>query len=78
MISHADKMLWIAMNDKFADPQLRERLVATGDAILIYRDPNPHWGNADGSAAKGANTMGMYLMHLRAYFQNAGPKAASV
>lgn len=50
---------------KFADPDLRARLLATGDAELVEGNDwgDVFWGRCDGA---GANHMGRILMSLRA------------
>jgi len=56
---------------KFADPDLRARLLATGDALLIEgnRHEDSHWGQCSCEkhrAWPGANHLGRMLMGLRA------------
>ena len=48
---------------KFSNPELREKLLATGDAILFEDNPeDPYWGIGDGT---GASWLGRCLMQVR-------------
>lgn len=55
----------MALNAKFTQhPELRERLVGTGDAKLVEDTENDtYWG--DGGDGRGKNMLGVLLMELR-------------
>ncbi len=52
------------LGSKFADPQLRSRLLETQNRALIFKGPgaDPFWGIVDGA---GENALGQLLMKLR-------------
>ena len=54
--------------EKFADPELKEKLLATGDADLIEINDwgDTYWGVCEG---KGSNYLGKLLMMVREYYQ---------
>lgn len=53
------------LEKKFRDPELKTRLLATGDATLVHKAPwDAYWG--DGPDGKGQNLQGQLLMALRA------------
>lgn len=60
-----DKVMLDILRIKFAIPELREKLLATGDAALV--EGNNHgdrfWGVCNG---KGLNMLGILLMRVRA------------
>jgi len=61
-------MKW-ALWHKFTHPQLRSRLLATGDRDLIEASPiDDYWG--EGKHGTGLNMLGVLLMQLRAKLRN--------
>ncbi len=59
-----DGVMLECLRSKFAWPHLREKLLATGDAILIEgnRHGDKYWGQV---AGEGKNTLGKLLMQVR-------------
>lgn len=59
-----DSVMHTCLKSKFQNPELREKLLATGDAVLI--EGNNHgdryWGMVNG---EGKNRLGMLLMKVR-------------
>ncbi|WP_051942613.1 GTP cyclohydrolase II [Streptacidiphilus rugosus] len=51
------------VEEKFRDPELRARLLATGGAELVADEADTFWGGCSG---KGQNSMGLILMAVRA------------
>ena len=53
-----------ALREKFSDSALREKLLDTGDAILIESSPSDYyWG--EGATHTGKNRLGVLLMEVR-------------
>lgn len=61
-----DAVMLTALRAKFSQhPDLRQRLLATGDALLIEHTPrDAYWG--DGADGRGLNRLGQLLMQVRA------------
>ncbi len=61
-----DKIMREAVFAKFDQhPDLRETLLATGDAALVeHTDKDSYWGN--GGDGSGCNMLGVILMEVRA------------
>jgi len=60
-----DAVMLTALNAKFwsTNKELGEKLVATGDAVLVEDNPrDSYWGIGDGS---GQNKLGRFLMEVR-------------
>jgi len=58
------------LRTKFTNPKLRERLLATGDAVLHEDNPDdPYWGLGDGS---GKSMLGKLLMQVREEILSSG------
>ena len=66
-----DDVMHAILQAKFAAPQLRAALVATGDAELIEGNHwgDVYWGRVDG---RGRNQLGRTLMRIRADIRRAG------
>jgi ribA/ribD-fused uncharacterized protein len=64
-----DDIMYDALMAKFtAHPELREILLATGDAQLVeHTDKDNYW--ADGGDGTGKNMLGILLMRLRDHFR---------
>lgn len=64
-----EKVMCIALKAKFSqNPELRQRLLDTGDAILVHYAPwDGYWGT--GRNGDGKNRHGYLLMKLRQHFQ---------
>lgn len=63
-----EQVMWDGLYAKFTQhPQLKQRLLETGDALLIEGNTwhDTYWGMCDG---KGANRLGTMLMSLREVF----------
>ena len=56
--------MWIGLNEKFKDPVLRAKLLATGDQELAEENTwgDMFWGTCNG---QGKNRLGILLMHMR-------------
>lgn len=54
--------------DKFNDPGLRTKLLATGDAMLVEGNSwgDEFWGRCEG---RGYNILGVILMEIRGYYR---------
>ena len=62
-------IMWVLLTEKFRDPKLREQLLATGDAVLIWRNRSDRfWGQVKG---EGENWLGKHLMNIRKKLQNS-------
>jgi ribA/ribD-fused uncharacterized protein len=61
-----DEVMLAALRAKFTQhPELRDLLLATGDALLVEHTTNDHyWG--DGGDGSGQNRLGALLMQVRA------------
>lgn len=71
-IAKKDQVMYVALIAKFTQyPDLKEKLLATGDALLIEDSPKDmYWGGAlDGSK----NRLGELLMELRTKLRNVAP-----
>ncbi len=57
-------VMWQCLREKFKDPELRGKLLATGDAKLVEGNAwkDFYWGVCDG---KGENWLGRLLMEVR-------------
>ncbi len=51
-------------------PQLRALLMSTGNADLVFSDPDTTWG--DGQIGQGMNWLGHALMRVRSRFREEG------
>ena len=64
-----DSVMYDCLKSKFQNSEMKEKLIATGDAILI--EGNNHgdryWGAVNG---EGQNRLGRLLMHIRDEFKN--------
>ena len=64
-----DSVMYICLKSKFQNSEMREKLLATGDAILI--EGNSHgdryWGAVNG---EGQNRLGRLLMQIRDELKN--------
>lgn len=62
------KIMHMLLLQKFADPVLQEKLLATGDAELEEGNwwGDKFWGVCDG---EGQNMLGRLLMQVRSYYQ---------
>ena len=71
-----ERVLYRLMKQKFSNPGLKQRLLATGDAVLIHVDKEDlYWGK--NYAGKGENRLGVLLMQLRdEYRSNKSSPAA--
>jgi predicted NAD-dependent protein-ADP-ribosyltransferase YbiA (DUF1768 family) len=58
-----------ALRDKFSDPELRAKLLATGDEFLVEGNHwgDTYWGVCNG---KGRNMLGSLLMKVREEIKN--------
>jgi len=78
-----DMVMTVMLEKKFAIPELRHRLISTGDAVLVEGNwwHDQYWGACDCpkcSNKSGKNTLGALLMKLRSSLQtevNAKAKA---
>lgn len=69
-----DQVMYRICLDKFTrNPKLREKLLATGDALLIEGNhwKDTYWGVCDGV---GQNKLGNTLMHIRGILKENTPK----
>jgi ribA/ribD-fused uncharacterized protein len=59
-----DVVMYNALQKKFTDPELRAKLIATGDEFLVEGNywNDTYWGVCDG---KGQNKLGQLLMKVR-------------
>lgn len=59
-----DHIMYMLLKQKFAIPELKEKLLATGDQMLIEGNSwgDVHWGVCNGL---GLNTLGRLLMKIR-------------
>ena len=62
-------VMWDLIVEKFSQPDLRARLLATGDAELIEGN---HWGDIFWGVCRGegANHLGRILMDVRAFYRS--------
>ena len=63
----------IALIKKFADPKLKEKLLATGDAVLVEGTTwhDCYWGvcNCEKCAGNGLNRLGHHLSRVRDFYK---------
>jgi ribA/ribD-fused uncharacterized protein len=64
-----DFVMLDALRDKFSDPELRAKLLATGDEFLVEGNHwgDTYWGVCNG---KGRNMLGSLLMKVREEIKN--------
>lgn len=61
-----DQVMFEMLEAKFKDPQLRAKLLATGDTVLVEGNTwgDRYWG-VDSRTGQGQNVLGKLLMRLR-------------
>jgi hypothetical protein len=75
--TYRDTVMYAALKEKFSErhPELRDKLLATGDAILKEASPmDNYWGI--GRSKKGQNKLGQLLMKIRSELRVAAAPAA--
>ena len=62
------KLMFNLLKQKFENPKLRQKLLETGDALLLWGNPHDRfWGQV---GDEGENQLGKHLMKIRTILQN--------
>ena len=61
------KLMFDLLEQKFKNPKLRQKLLDTGNALLVWENPHDRfWGQVKG---EGENRLGKHLMNIRTKLQ---------